>query len=176
MVWFPPDNGQCPVELLQEQDTSHLVGKGHGGKRQLEICLFQDIRSQTIWPSSQKTYSSPATFKLPREETGKFQGGKCSAMFGQNNPKKIIPGQGFNQLWSLATTKLPGIFFAPRAPFLYLPELDRNVTSQPLQIAVNFSLQPAVSGLADKEKPQLHASTPWENSRRGASLQIPSRS
>ncbi len=92
MVWFPPDNGQCPVELFQKQNPGHLMGKGHGGKRQLEICLFQDICSQTKWPSSQKTYSSSATFKLLREKTGKFQGGKCSAMFGQNNPKIIIFG------------------------------------------------------------------------------------
>ena len=68
------------------------MSKGHGGKRQLEICLFQDICSQTIGSSSQKTYPSFATFKLLRDKTGKFQGGKGSAMFGQDNPKKIIPG------------------------------------------------------------------------------------
>jgi hypothetical protein len=67
------------------------MGKGHRGKGQLEICLFQDIRSQAIWSTSQKTYPGSATLKLSREKTGKFQSGEGSAMFAQDNPKKIIP-------------------------------------------------------------------------------------
>jgi len=176
MVWLTPDNGQGPVKLFQQQNPSHFMGKSQGRKRQLQIRLSQDIIRQTVRSPNQKDYPRPAAFKLSGKEIGKGMSGKRLAMLGEDNFKGIIPVHGLDQLRSLAAAKLPGGFLAPQAHFLQLPALDRQIAPQPLQVIINFSLPEAVPGFANEKENQAHTIIPSANSRRGASLQIPSRS
>lgn len=54
MIRFPPYDGEGTIELLDEEETDHLMGESHLGKGDLLLCSIIDALRETVGTTYQE--------------------------------------------------------------------------------------------------------------------------
>ncbi len=147
-------DGTGPVELLHEDETGHLVGKGQSRQGQDQVGPFKDSLVQAKVSADEKE-DLPDTTILPRVQQERQGPGirlPAGAVQGHGH------GAGRHGGKELLRVLEPDSFIGTTVAMLF-PEhlqLDPDVAGQSVGIVPDTGIQVLFPGLAEKEKDKLH--------------------
>src|ERR1039457_2346349 len=147
MVWFVVQYGKPPVNLFQEKNPDHLVGKGHPGKRDGLRSPFAKLAGKPVGPADGKheATDSPITFSTDiRGKTRRRE--PFTSLIEQDQP--TVLRQRLHQPGALGFASRFGL----RPLFLFhLADLQRHIAYDPGRIFLDPATYPLLLGLADPE-------------------------
>lgn len=80
-----PQDGHGPVQLLCDNQSDHLVGKGEPGSRKNRVRPLPDVIAETISPTGNKNQGAGYLSHLTTQKFRQFHGGEFPTTLIQEN-------------------------------------------------------------------------------------------
>ena len=90
MIRFSPDDLESPVDLLDEQQADHLVGKGHAGEGEFEIGPLAQLRGQAEGAADEKDDVAFAVLSTAVDMGGEFFGRQVLSKHIEDNAIALV--------------------------------------------------------------------------------------
>ena len=91
VVRFSSADFKRPINLLHQQQSYHLVGKGHAGEGEFEIGPLAQLRSQAKSAADEKYDVAFAIESAAVDMSGEFFGGQVLSKYIENDAIAAVP-------------------------------------------------------------------------------------
>ena len=157
VVGFTIEDGIGAIELLNEDETYHLVGEGHGGEGNLLVGSGIDIGGKAVWPSNDEDKSLGNGVLLLLNPVGKVDTAKGLAMLIQQD--KVVGGLELAQdKLSFTTLLLVGCEGLGVFQFGNGDDVKSHIVLETSGIVVDETYEMWVNGLTDQKEREFHIS------------------
>ncbi len=155
MIGLSIEDGIGSIELLNEDETNHLVGEGHWGKGDFLVGSGIDFGRKAIRSSNDEDESLGNGVLLLLNPVGKVDTAKGLAMLIQQD--KVVGGLELAQdKFSFTSLLLFGCEGLGVFQFGNGDDVKSHIVLETSGIVVDESLYVGVSGAANEEKVELH--------------------
>lgn len=151
MIGFVVENGHGPVDLLDEEETYHLVGEGHLAEGDFLIGHTMDLLSKAIRAANNEDKAFGRGSHALLHPLGKVHGTTLTAMLVEQN--KVVAGlKLLLQEFGLAFLLLVNAEVLGVLEFGNDLDVERNVMGDAIDILLDERRKAGVGSLADDNK------------------------